>query len=76
MHKKKLKKVGMIKKYNIHTLQTNPQYRKEELQNSNRHNTSGKQLKLSNQLLPPHQDCKTRKDTKGFISKRDTEPLL
>ena len=37
MHKK-LKKVGMIKKYNIHTLQTNPQYRKEELQNSNRHN--------------------------------------
>ena len=46
----------MIRKYHIHTPQTNPmnpQYRKEKPQNTDCHKTSGRQLKQSNQLLLP-----------------------
>ena len=46
----------MIRKYHIHTPQTNPmnpQYRKENTQNTDCHKTSGRQLKQSNQLLLP-----------------------
>ena len=49
----------------------------EELQNTNSHNTSGRQLKWSNQPILSHQDgCKTRKDTKYYITKQwqNTEP--
>ena len=46
----------MIKKYNNHTLQTNPWHNEEEPQNANSHKTSGRQLKQSNKLSRPRQD--------------------
>ena len=68
----------MIRKYYIHTLQTNPEDTEEEPQNTNSLTISGKQLKLSNkQLSLPRQDeWKTRKDIKHCITKRgsNTEP--
>ena len=35
----------MIRKYHNHTLQTNPQRREEEPQNTNNHRKTGRQLK-------------------------------
>ena len=58
-----VKIVSVIKECNNHTLQTNPRHHEDESQNNNSHNTSGSQLKLSNQLSLPQDDCKTRKDT-------------
>ena len=52
----------MIRKYHNHTRQTNPRYRKEEQQNTDCHNTTGRHLKQSNRLSLPYQnDCKTRR---------------
>ena len=34
----------MIRKYHNHTLQTNPRHREEDSQNTNSHNTPGRQL--------------------------------
>ena len=45
----------MIRKYHNHTLQTKPQHREEEPQNTNSHKTSGRQLKKNNELSLPHQ---------------------
>ena len=62
----------MIRKCHNHTLQTNSGHQEEESQNNNSHYTSG-----SNQLSLPHQDdCKTRYDTKYYITKQgpNTEP--
>ena len=51
----------MIRKYHIHTLQTQGTERKSS------HKTSGRQLKQSIQLsLTRQDDCKTRKDSKGM----------
>ena len=46
----------MIRKCHNHTPQTNPRHREEEPQNTDRHKTSGRQLKQSNQFSLPHQD--------------------
>ena len=40
----------MMRKFHNHTLQTNPRHREEELQNTNSHNTSGRQLKKNSKL--------------------------
>ena len=37
--------VSLIRNYHNHTLQTNPQHRQKETQNTNSHKTSGRQLK-------------------------------
>ena len=50
----------MIRKYHNHKPQTTPWHKEEPL---NRHETSGRQIKQSNQLSLPHQDdCNTRMD--------------
>ena len=55
----------MIRKYNNHTLQTNPWLREEESQNIYTNKTSVRQQKQRNQLsLTLQDDCKTRKDMK------------
>ena len=47
----------MIKKYQIHQLQTNPLLNEKKPYNN--HETPGRQTKQSNQLSLPHQDdCK------------------
>ena len=52
----------MIKKYHSHTPQIDQRHREEEPQNTDLHNTPGRQLKQSNQLSLRHQDdCKTRR---------------
>ena len=49
----------MIRKYHNHKPQTTPWHREEEL--LNHHETTGRQIKQSNQLSLPHQDdCNTR----------------
>ena len=54
--------VSMIRKYHNNTMQTNPRHREEESQNTDFHNTSGRQFKLIDHLSLPHQDdCKTRR---------------
>ena len=59
----------MIRKYHNNTLQTHPRHRVEESQNTNRHKTSGKQLKQSNPL--PHQDdCQPKKNIMFYITKQ------
>ena len=51
----------MTRKYHNHILQTNPQHREDEQQNTNSHKAPGRQLKESNQLSLLHQaDYKTR----------------
>ena len=53
----------MIRKYHNHKLQTTPGHREEEPHIN--HETSGRQMKQSNQLSRPHQDdCNTRMDIK------------
>ena len=53
----------MIRKFHNHKLQTTPWYREEEP--LNHLETSGRQIKQSNQLFLPHQDdCNTRMDIK------------
>ena len=53
----------MIRKYHNNKLQTTPWYREEE--QLNHHETSGKQIKQSNQPSLPHQDdCNKRMDIK------------
>ena len=53
----------MIRRYQNHTLQSNPQHREEEP--LNHHETQGRQIKQSTQLSLPHQDdCNTRMDIK------------
>ena len=53
----------MIRKYHNHKPQTSPWHREEEP--LNRHETSGRQNKQSNQLSLPHQDDRnTRMDIK------------
>ena len=53
----------MIRNYHNHKLQTTPWHREEEP--LNHHETSGRQIKQSNQLSLPHQDdCNTRMDIK------------
>ena len=67
----------MMKIYHNHTLQTNSRHHQEELQNTNSHKTSGRQLKQNNKLPLPHQDdCKAKKDTIYCITKQgpNTEP--
>ena len=41
----------MTKKYHNHTLQTNPKHCEEEPQNTNSHNTSGRQRKATSSLF-------------------------
>ena len=51
----------MIKNYHNRKPQTTPWHREEE--SLNHHETSGRQIKQSNQLSLPHQDdCNTRMD--------------
>ena len=58
----------MIRKYHNHKLQTTPWHREEDP--LNHHETSGRQIKQSNQLSLPHQDdCNTRMDTKSRSTK-------
>ena len=58
----------MIRKYHNHKPQTTPWHREEEL--LNHHETTGRQIKQSNQLSLPHQDdCNTRM----YIKKRTTK---
>ena len=58
-----LKIVSMIRKYHNHKPQTTPWHREEEP--LNHHETSGRQVKQSNQLtLPRQDDCNTRMDIK------------
>ena len=53
----------MIRKYHNHKPQTTLWHQEEEP--LNHHETSGRQIKQSNQLSLPHQDdCNTRTDTK------------
>ena len=42
----------MIRKYHNHTLQTNPRHYEEVPQNTNHHNTLGKQSKATSSLFP------------------------
>ena len=54
----------MTRKFNNHTLQSNPRQREEESKDTNNYKTAGRQ-KVNNLLFHPHQDdCKTRNDTK------------
>ena len=53
----------MIRKYQIHKLQTNPWHHEEKPHNN--HETPERQTKQSNQLFLPYQDdCKTRRGIK------------
>ena len=61
----------MIRKYHNHKPQTTLWHREEEP--LNHHETSGSQIKQSNQLSLPHQDdCKTRTDTTQRTTKHRT----
>ena len=51
----------MTRKYQNHTLKTNPWCREEDAQNINSHETTERQLMYSNQLsLPQRDDCNNR----------------
>ena len=59
-------------KYHNHILQTGSRHYEEELQNTNSHKTPEKQIKENNHLSIPHWSvCKTRKDTKYCIAKKE-----
>ena len=61
----------MIRKYYNHKPQTTLWHREEEP--LNHQETSGRQIKQSNQLSLPHQDdCNTRTDTKHRTTKHRT----
>ena len=66
-----IKIVSMIRKYRNHKPQTTLWHREEEP--LNHHETPGRQIKQSKQLLLPHQDdCNTRTDTKQRTTKHNT----
>ena len=66
-----------IRKYHNHTLQTNTRHCDKETLNINSNKTPGRHLKQNNQSsLSRQDDCKTKKDTKQWLSKQsqNTEP--
>ena len=67
--------MSMIRKYRNQTLQTIPQHREEETQNTNSHKT-GKRLKQTNELsLPRQNDYKTSGGTNTkYATKRFAPP--
>ena len=61
----------MIRKYHNHKPQTTPWHHEEE--SLNHHETPGRQIKQSNQLILPHQDdCNTRMDIEKHTAKHRT----
>ena len=67
----------MIRKYQTHTLQTNPRHHEKEPQNTNSQKMSRRQLKQINQLSLPHQDNFITIRTRGTEEQNEelnTEP--